>query len=89
MELATAMKSCDSSRKEIFLYDHIRKLELNSVEDVVKVIDKSVLFDRGCMIFCHFLIMVGKKCTEKNPNNRPNMLQIYEAIDNYKNAKAN
>lgn len=83
LELATAMKSLDKERSEPYLYDYIRTFQFDNIDEVLTVMDKSVQFDRGCVVFCNFLIEMGKKCTSHNPNDRPDMANILDKFDKY------
>lgn len=83
LELATGLPSTDSQRKETLLYDHMALVDASSKEAVLTVMDSSTAADDACVNLCKLLIEQGKKCTDFNQNYRPDMIDVYKALDQF------
>lgn len=79
-EISTGMKSFTKERKPLYLYDFIKSVDDGSESVTIKLIDKSTPCDVSCLRFCRLLLNLGKQCTEANPNDRPEMKNVLQAL---------
>lgn len=82
-ELATNLKNYDKDRNHKFLYDHMARVNENSREIVQNIIDPSTPNDEGCLELCRLMVTLGKRCTNVNPNYRPEMISVLKALENF------
>lgn len=82
-ELATGFKSHDKLRNRPFLYDHMAKVNEASMQELQNVIDPTTPNDEACFNLCRLMIYLGKKCTDCNPNFRPEMMSVFKALESF------
>lgn len=82
-ELATGWKSYDKSKKLPFLYDRVSRVNESSIEGIKSIIDPSTPNDEACYNLCQLMVYLGKKCTDVNPNYRPEMMSVLKALETF------
>lgn len=82
-EIATGFKAHDKLRRDVFLYTYMARVDESSMEQVRSVIDPSTPNDEACLNLCKLMIYLGKKCSNHNPNDRPNMKIVYKALNDF------
>lgn len=70
-------------RKDVFLYDHIARVDESSTEQIKSIIDPSTPNDEACLNLCRLMVYLGKKCSNHNPNDRPNMKIVFKALRDF------
>lgn len=83
-EIATGYKSYDQERKHHYLYDHMAKIDQTSFEQIKQIIDPSTDNDEACFNLCSLMVFLGKRCTDHNPNLRPEMVGVFKSLENFK-----
>lgn len=86
LELATGLRCADEKRKQSYLYKHMACFDPSSDEALISIMDSSTPKCEDSVELCRLMIKLGKDCTNLNPNNRPNMLAVYNALNEYKPA---
>lgn len=83
-EIATGLKSYDQERNNHYLYNHMARIDQTSLEQIIKIIDRSTPNDEACYNLCSLMVFLGKRCTDHNPNLRPDMLGVLKTLENFK-----
>lgn len=83
LELATGLPPTDSHRSEQLLYDHMSRVDSSSDQDVSAVMDDSTARDAACLNLCKLMIKLGQQCTDFNPDLRPDMIEVYNALEKF------
>lgn len=83
-EIATGFKSYDQARKDHYLYDHMARVDQTSFEQIRQIIDPSTPNDEACFNLCSLMVFLGKRCTDHNPNQRPEMIGVFKTLENFK-----
>lgn len=82
-EVCTGFKSHDKLRNHPFLYDHMARVDEKSINVIKAIIDPSTPNDEACLDLCHLMVYLGKKCTDVNPNYRPEMMSVLKALESF------
>ena len=82
-ELATSLRNYDKDRIHKFLYDHMARVNDNSREIIQSIIDPTTPNDEACLELCRLMVQLGKRCTNVNPNYRPEMMSVLKALENF------
>lgn len=83
-EIATGLKSIDKTRsKNPFLYDYMARVNESSMNKIAEVIDPTTPNDEACFNLCQLMIYLGKKCTDCNPNFRPEMMSVLKSLETF------
>lgn len=82
-EIATGMKAYDKTKKNPFLYDQMSKIDESLIVNIKKVIDATTPSDEACYNLCQLMIYLGKKCSDHNPNYRPDMTSVLKALETF------
>lgn len=82
-EIATNFRAYDKLRKHAFIYDHMARMDESSVEVIQNIIDPTTPNDAACFNLCQLMVYLGKKCTDCNPNYRPDMKSVFHALEKF------
>ena len=82
LELATGFSVYDKQKKTM-LYDYMASIDLSSNDAVLTVMDNAPETDHVCVDLCKLFIKLGRECTKYDPDLRPDMLEVYEALDKW------
>jgi serine/threonine protein kinase len=83
MQLATGYKAVDSHRKDPLLYNHMARIDTSSNEAISQIMDPTTESDAACINLCRLMVNIGKMCTDFNPNFRPDMPDVYKALNEF------
>lgn len=59
------------------------RIDEASLEIIKSIIDPTTPHDEACLNLCQLMIYLGKKCTDCNPNYRPEMLSVLKALETF------
>lgn len=83
-EIATGLRAADKDRKPPMLFDYMATKDVSNSEVLNELIDKSTKNDEACLYLCRLMIEIGRYCTNYNPNDRPDMITVLKALENFK-----
>lgn len=82
-EIATGYKAYDKMRRDVFLFDHMARVDESSIEQIKSIIDPTTPNDEACLNLCQLMVYLGKKCSNHNANDRPNMKIVFKALSDF------
>lgn len=59
------------------------RVDEKSMNIIKAVIDPTTPNDAACLDLCLLMVYLGKKCTDVNPNYRPEMMSVLKALEGF------